>query len=310
MMDANGKTALHCPMEHDQPAILDSRGDHAITCKSSKAVRIRGHNELRDLCIRAGKEAGLQGRSEPPTGSLLGDAFTDAQLAVRWPGKPTVGSIVHFEKVRVALKTLMEAPPAQRLQAQQTVQALLDSAPSGHGLRLDGELIAPDGSNLWFDVTMIHPTASGRREDQLKWHMERAEKESIAMAEGLVLSDAKDQSMSFAMAKAVKDKHDKYDPVVYTATLQRYIRGGSRQPVPLFKAAALSHIGEMSTGMFDLVEWITGHRKRAARKGGSMYDGRIPNRVAADFRRDLKDAIQVTAARTIGRYIAATGLCY
>jgi hypothetical protein len=41
-----------------------------------------------------------------------------------------------------------------------------------------------------------------------------------------------------------------------------------------------------------------------------LYDGRPPSRVAAEFRKNLKDAIQVMAARTIGHYIAATGLCY
>jgi hypothetical protein len=90
--------------------------------------------------------------------------------------------------------------------------------------------------------------------------------------------------------------------------LQRYQRGNKKKVN--FLAAALSHSGEMSSGLFDLVEWITGHRKRAARKGGLLYDGRPPSRVAAEFRKNLKDAIQVTAARTIGHYIAATGLCY
>jgi hypothetical protein len=138
--------------------------------------------------------------------------------------------------------------------------------------------------------------------------MEQVEKESNAPAAGLALPGADDQVMSPAMAKVVKAKHDKYDPVVCTALLQRYQRGNKRKP--LIKPAALLHSGEMSTGMFELVEWITGHRKRTARKGGVMYDGRSPSRIAADFRRDLKDAIQVTAARTIGHYIAATGLCY
>jgi hypothetical protein len=64
--------------------------------------------------------------------------------------------------------------------------------------------------------------------------------------------------MSPAMAKAVKANHDKCDPVVYITLLQRYQQGNKRKP--LFKAAALSHSGEMSTGMFELVEWITGHR--------------------------------------------------
>ena len=114
--------------------------------------------------------------------------------------------------------------------------------------------------------------------------------------------------MSPALTEAVKGKKDKYAPVVYTAMLQRYQRSTKHKVV--FKAAALSHSGEMSSDMFDLVEWVVGHRKKAARKGGSLYDGRRPGRVAAEFRKELKDAIQVTAARTIGHYIASTALRY
>jgi ribosomal protein S5 len=43
---------------------------------------------------------------------------------------------------------MMAALPAQRVAEQHAVQVLLDSAPKGYGLRLDGELIALDGSDL------------------------------------------------------------------------------------------------------------------------------------------------------------------
>jgi hypothetical protein len=187
---------------------------------------------------------------------------------------------------------------------QQAVQALLDSVPKDYGLGLDGELFAPDGSELWFDVTMFHPTSAVRRKGQLKWHMERAEKESNAAAAGLALPGAEDQVISPAMAKAVKAKHDKNDPVVYTALLQQVTSANrssrrrlSRIVVRCLRACLSSSSGSRAT-------------ERAARKGGLMYDGRSPSRIAADFRRDLKDTIQVTAARIIGHYIAATGLCY
>jgi hypothetical protein len=58
---------------------------------------------------------------------------------------------------------------------------------------------------------------------------------------------------------------DKYAPVVYTAMLQHYQRCNKMKVN--FLAAALSHSREISSGLFDLVEWITGHRKRAAHKG-------------------------------------------
>jgi hypothetical protein len=99
---------------------------------------------------------------------------------------------------------------------------------------------------------------------------------------------------------AVKGKNNKYAPVVYTAMLQRYQRGSKRKVV--FAAAALAHSGEMSSG-----SGFVGHWKRAARKGGPLYDGHPLGRVAADFKKNLI-AIQVTAVRTIGHYIAATGL--
>jgi hypothetical protein len=143
VIDAYGKATFRCLIEHVQPTLLDSRGDHAITCKNSKTVRTCGHNKLR---VRVGKAAGLQGRATTPS-------------------------------------------IAQRVAEQKAVQVLLDSAPMGYGLRLDSELIAPDGSDLWFDATMFHTTSAVRREGQLKWHMERAEKESNAAAAGLTLPD-------------------------------------------------------------------------------------------------------------------------
>jgi hypothetical protein len=226
VMDAHGNATFRCPAPHDSPSLLDARGDHAITCRNSKTVRIRGHNELRDVCIRAGKEAGLQARAEPPTTALLANAFTDQELAKRWPGMPTKESREHYEKVHVALQALIAVVPkgltpilqkaqeALRKKALEQVQYLLDTAPSGHGLRLDGELIAPGGGDMWFDVTMFHPTSAGRRAEQLKWLVERAQKESEAADAGRALPNLDDRMMSPAMIEAVKNKHDKYAPVV------------------------------------------------------------------------------------------------
>jgi hypothetical protein len=113
------------------------------------------------------------------------------------------------------------------------------------------------------------------------------------------------------MVNAVMDKHAKYAPVVYTAELQRCIRdGGARCKGPTFWAPAMSHSGEMSSDMFQLIEWITAIRKTAARKGRPIYDGRSPSKVAAEFLKNLKDAVQLTVAWTIGHMIAATGLYY
>jgi hypothetical protein len=112
---------------------------------------------------------------------------------------------------------LQKAQEVLRKKALEQVQHLLDTAPTGHGLRLDGELIAPGGGDTWFDVTMFHPTSAGRRAEQLKWLVERAEKETEAADAGRVLPNLDDRVMSPAMIEVVKNKHDKYAPVVYTA---------------------------------------------------------------------------------------------
>jgi hypothetical protein len=191
------------------------------------------------------------------------------------------------------------------------VEELLASAPKGHGLRVDGLLVAPDGSDVWFDVTMYHPTAAGRRASQVAWHKGRVKAEKRAYDAGLEPPGADDRVPSPAMAKAVAEKHAKYAPIVHTAELQRLIRGGGvRRKGPTFWAPAMSHSGEMSSDMFQLIDWITAIRKQAARKGHTLYDGRAPSKVAAEFRKSLKDAVQVTVARTIGHMIAATGLYY
>jgi hypothetical protein len=62
-------------------AVLDAHGDHAIACVTGKAVRVKGHGELTRVLIRAAEEASGTGYREPPTSRLLGNAFTEEQLA-------------------------------------------------------------------------------------------------------------------------------------------------------------------------------------------------------------------------------------
>jgi hypothetical protein len=76
------------------------------------------------------------------------------------------------------------------------------------------------------------------------------------------------------------DKRVKYAPVVYTAELHRYIRGGGvkRKGLTIF-APAMSHSVEMSSDMFKLVEWRPPAEQSSSRvpKGprgcGSGYSG-------------------------------------
>ena len=108
-----------------------------------------------------------------------------------------------------------------------------------------------------------------------------------------------------ANLRAVSDKHEKYAPLLNIARLQHLRK--ERRSTPRFFAVATSHSGEMAGDVFDLVEWMTGQYRHAARKGGQAYCGKKPSVMAAEFRRRLKDGIQAITARAIGSIMVSAG---
>jgi hypothetical protein len=85
------------------------------------------------------------------------------------------------------------------------------------------------------------------------------------------------------ITKAVDRKHRKYRPLVHMAHVLRLKRRSSKHLPVFVAAAAVSHTGEMAPELFTFIEWVTGYRRRAAKVGGSLYDGTPPARVAAEL---------------------------
>jgi hypothetical protein len=44
----------------------------------------------------------------------------------------------------------------------------LREGPKGHGLEIDVQIIAPDGQQMWLDVTMLHETCKTYAKKQLE----------------------------------------------------------------------------------------------------------------------------------------------
>ena len=107
------------------------------------------------------------------------------------------------------------------------------------------------------------------------------------------------------MDKAVTNKRGKYAPLVHIAAMQELRK--QRPGQVKFYAAAASHSGELAPDYFDLIEWLVGHKRRHARKGGTDYDGRRMQTVTADFRKRLKDGVQCITAAAIGGIMASAG---
>jgi hypothetical protein len=75
----------------------------------------------------------------------------------------------------------------QRQKALNDAEKKLREGPRGHGLEIYVQIIAPDGQQMWLDVTMIHETCKTYAKKQLQWHRELRDKKVEAYKKGLAL---------------------------------------------------------------------------------------------------------------------------
>ena len=90
------------------------------------------------------------------------------------------------------------------------------------------------------------------------------------------------QTSSVVVEKNIKQKYDKYRPLVRRTQVQ-VEKHNDRNHVSLFKSYVTSHRGEWSKGMFNVIEWTTYYRTKAVRTDGTM-DENTPVRVTVEFR--------------------------
>jgi hypothetical protein len=250
------------------------------------------------------KEAGLTANHNPHTHLDLGGGLTRDDVAQRFPASSTKETDIYFNTVALSLDRAKLGSLQQRQKALDDAEKQLREGPRGHGLKIDVQIIAPDGQEMWLDVTMIHETCKAYAKKQLQWHRELRDKEVDAYKKGLALPANKEATL--ATADAVKGKHRKYKTLLHLAhVLQLKRRNYNRLPV--FVAGAVSHSGEMALELINF-KWVTGYRRRAAKAGGALYDGAPPAWVAEEFRTRFKAGIQTIIARTAGRIMASTGI--
>ena len=84
-------------------------------------------------------------------------------------------------------------------------------------------------------------------------------------------------------------------------------RNGTRKKAPIFFAPVMSHTGEFSKDLFKLVNLLAARAKERCVKVPSL-DGIPPERVSAEFRTRLKDALAACNARGVADALNDAGI--
>jgi len=110
-------------------------------------------------------------------------------------------------------------------------------------------------------------------------------------------------------SKPVRDATDKkiktYRPLLNAAAKQ--YTEHTRPTMPAFHPMIFTHSGEMSSGVFAVLLWITSAYKSQLSKT-SRADGLTASQIAAVFRQDFYDQLQSTLVKGFANMLSSAGL--
>ena len=114
----------------------------------------------------------------------------------------------------------------------------------------------------------------------------------------------------YLVGKAVEDqsklKVNVYNPLVMLAKKQ--VADRKRACAPRFFAVVCSTLGEFGKDTFKIVELLTAAYKLKLQRAGPRNDGRRLESLSAQYRNNLRNAIQVSVARGLGSMLMYSGL--
>ena len=266
---------------------LDPTGDHAAACDAAHAARYRTHSRLSRAIWLAAREAGLVAYLEPPTWELLLGQFSAEECRAMFPKSPTAETCARANEIQELLnKHAATNDAAGRASILVEIKGKMAEMPNDtQGRRIDVVVKATDGSEIWIDMTGIHLTTIGHRNNALK--------ELIEEATDGDKGKRGHQKMSVSMAAAVKAKTIKYWPMVQQAEVQKI--AGKRRSTPRFLVGGVTHTGEFSHGLFEIIEWLSLQVKLDVKRN-PRRDGTSPAKAAGKFRMELKDTLATICA--------------
>ena len=182
---------------------------------------------------------------------------------------------------------------------------------SAKGLRIDFG-IEHGGCTIWADVGGVHGTAKTYVSKQSTYfnglaqldHMGDGDSSSsVVTTQSSPITGV--PASSPAICKVVREKQDRYNPMLRVAELQLLRR--KRNRMPNFHALIISTDGEFSSSVFEVIEWLCAIRKRQCTEFRPI-DGTTPARASARFRTDLKDSLAIANAIGLGTMLRSVGI--
>jgi len=251
---------------------------------------------MRETFIRAAKNSGADFEREPTAAKVLDGSVSPEEARVLFPRKPT-----RADKARAtALGTIIDAMKASDdLAVRNSLLAeskrLMAQSKGDGTLRLDSILQVSERKRIFIDNGSVHSSAASVRDAQLKY-----------LVENVSARGRKQEELppTPAIARRITVKVNKYRPLVQRAV----VAAASRHEVTdiIFRALIVSHLGEMSGGLFETVEDLAVLSKKRAFES-PPWSGDAPKTVSCKMRRKTKDALMTVVAKGVGRLIEAVG---
>ena len=177
-------------------------------------------------------------------------------------------------------------------------QLLADSDQFTQGRRLDAWLKAPDGQEIFIDATGSHATAATYRNRTVR-HCATARMSKLeALANNT--PDPLVRAPTPHIAAAVARKEDVYGPMMHLA-------GKYRAKKPFLFILAFSRLGELSSHVFQLADWICKEFVKNVASGSSSPDGASVAVQRCRFRAEFLTEISCAIATGTGRILKEAG---
>ncbi len=242
----NGKTD-----STGQTPLLDPWGNHAVACLSANSTRHHCHSQLQNAAKHLAKLTSMEYKHEPATSKVLLDRLTPEQCRHTFSKKASEksrkrGAAIHATATELRATTDED----QRKILRARLHSLCVECTDGKGLRLDAWLPDDHRTEMLIDFSSIHPTKASGFNANRNWFAAEYEAEQAA-----VLTGAPNKMMglpSHSLQTAIKGKCTKYSLLTTIAKSQH--ADGLRPTRPEFHACVITHLGEMSSSFYFLIE--------------------------------------------------------
>jgi hypothetical protein len=255
------------------------------------------------------QEAGVDGKREPPTATVLGGHYTPQQCRALFPkqaSKDVQAAIANF-------RHHLDNKPDEKNRDEykdwqiktQVLEKDITERTDNVGRRVDIHATKEDQDGITqerlVDTSLTHPTnktnitkSAKHAQLCLSQRLGRLDKKVVVPPSGPALRDrtkSKIQTYSTLMAIAEKQYLEK-----------------RRLSKPVFVPAIATTHGELGPDLIKLMEWIVAAYKLKMEQAPPRADGRRPAQMTATFRRRLRERVLVAVMKGTARVLRTAGL--